>query len=549
MGGTDGDAADKENIGSQPGHTNASQQSDRLHADGPQKLSQVSHSNASQQSDRLHPGGIQKLSQDGLRQFPMTPVGRVPLADLIGNCEDPLDRSPIRSPVERVVWNHSAQSSAEPCSYMTPVTKRGKKRARSSSPPSSNKVGAIEKPAFDLQNLQASLGSPQADPALDLENRYFAKNKWVTPSRPSASAAADFMHSSSPERPEFTSSDSGKLRRTVSCGLEWPAATKRRRISRNSSQFVHKDVTTDTPRQKPRGDTTALNALLDQIQCDLPGKIADAPERSQSCPLRLSELPDTINPSSSQKVLGQDLRDANKIGEGSEPEEQQHAGASHHSQEKRSQGKTTVSSNYDDDELDIALFESIGTVVQQEPEAAPTDQADVLESRRLSNGNCSIDKLFNETTNLQRATTAVSDKVTESAAVQNFAQEGGENLNDHDNDDDDDDFDDQMFAADMEDVAKLYDEQPTPLAPEGQFAREISHIHSKSPPKPVSPIPPIQEISPRSEKQTFTTCIEVSSDEEFGEGIDFDEIAEEYDRAAQAGDLVSVGSMYQSPHR
>jgi len=106
---------------------------------------------------------------------PSTPATRLPLSDLIGNPEERLPSLNKDTPVEEnVLWQHNqTPTSSRPA--VTPARKR--KRARSSSPASSQPEPiSVTREPFDVQGLQQSLRTPQADPAADLWNRYASAN-------------------------------------------------------------------------------------------------------------------------------------------------------------------------------------------------------------------------------------------------------------------------------------------------------------------------------------------------------------------------------------
>ncbi len=168
---------------------------------------------------------------------PSTPATRLPLADLVGNAEDAAkqSRALIHSPDEHIDW-YSALSPGRSRNARTP-TSRGKKRARSSSPIHSSQTDGpaqpeAEKGPFDVQHLQSSLKTPQADPAADLWSRYAvgAATK-DTPTVVQAPRFAHLIERSSPAE-ESCAGSVGGLRRWASCGIEWPTSkAKRRKIS------------------------------------------------------------------------------------------------------------------------------------------------------------------------------------------------------------------------------------------------------------------------------------------------------------------------------
>ena len=169
--------------------------------------------------------------------YPQTPVGRVPLQELINNDGNLLEAIPNISPIERVVWNGSPQRSSQVASMLTPALRRGKRKRRPSEPVSSQLQASNHfvmdgaKAPQDL-STQALLKTPQADPVKDLWMRYSVDGPERTPI--TSAAVARFLNSSSPR-----SHDSERgLQRSLTCGSEWPtSATKRRRIDKTLTQI------------------------------------------------------------------------------------------------------------------------------------------------------------------------------------------------------------------------------------------------------------------------------------------------------------------------
>ncbi|KAI2464057.1 hypothetical protein F4781DRAFT_92827 [Annulohypoxylon bovei var. microspora] len=155
-----------------------------------------------------------------------TPVSRLAWQDLIGTGESK-EIEEDTSPNEKIGWD--MREDPQQRLKLSPVMpgKRGKKRARSSSPVSSPASHSKpHTPAVNLGKLSRALKSPHADPALELWDRFSLNgSKSVTPLGAMNSALAQIMVSSSP-RPSRTESG---LRRAISCGENWP---KRRKVER-----------------------------------------------------------------------------------------------------------------------------------------------------------------------------------------------------------------------------------------------------------------------------------------------------------------------------
>ncbi|KAF2866818.1 hypothetical protein BDV95DRAFT_583844 [Massariosphaeria phaeospora] len=158
--------------------------------------------------------GTPKLAQSKICPPPSTPATRLPLADLVGNIDDSTRHvvKPVLSPDEQLCWRGSQPVS-------TPF-RRGKKRARSSSPAAPSQ----EEPKMD--SVRRELDTPQADPATELWTRYTGNKD--TPSANKAVTFAHLINESSPRSSVQAGSVSG-LRRWASCGVEFPTSTTKRR--------------------------------------------------------------------------------------------------------------------------------------------------------------------------------------------------------------------------------------------------------------------------------------------------------------------------------
>ena len=168
--------------------------------------------------------------------YPQTPVGRVPLQELINNDGTLLEAIPNISPIEQVVWNGSPESSNRIDSDITPALRRGRRKrqpsdASSSQPQASNNFVTKRGRQPVEGNVQSLLRTPQADPVKELWNRYSVDGPERTPI--TSAAVARFLNSSSPR---CNDSERG-LQRSLTCGSGWPiSATKRRKIDKTLTQ-------------------------------------------------------------------------------------------------------------------------------------------------------------------------------------------------------------------------------------------------------------------------------------------------------------------------
>ncbi|KAG5980101.1 hypothetical protein E4U55_004396 [Claviceps digitariae] len=166
----------------------------------------------------------------------VTPITRLNWRDLIEPNGALAEEEKDASPGDTLMWNNKQDLPyAAALSPMLP--RKGKRRARSSSPMSSPAAEKATAPAVNVQRLTKALKSPHADPTLELWDRYSLSGleNTTTPTRAVNPALAQLMVSSSPKPSRDTSLRRGQdadLRRSISCGLNWP---KRRKIERSKS--------------------------------------------------------------------------------------------------------------------------------------------------------------------------------------------------------------------------------------------------------------------------------------------------------------------------
>lgn len=438
---------------------------------------------------------------NGPRDYPKTPAGRVPLKELIGNSEEQNELQSSPTPVDQVLWKHSPSNLDEENIQLMPWRK-DKKRARSSSPhleqleAVNHLVHHEERTYFDLQNLQKSLKTPQADPAGDLWSRYSLP---TTDKRASddvtSPTLANFLNSSSPQTPARYAGvqESGGLRRTLSCGLEWPvSAAKRRKVTKNLDQASTRESIGVETGQNADSDCniSRVNLLLEKLQHGF-ARSATEPERlgpSSSSPLERTST------AHSQHVS--QIAHANSLKQGLQEPGKEHASQlaapatrssqnQHTGEQSCSQGtdKTPVS-EFGSDGIDLDLLEEVDASIRA------ASLHDNKEEMHAPLENTSTPPL--EDTNVETAKDEFDDI-----------------FGDSDND---------LLAADLEEVAALYDQRGLPAISEQAASESVpgDEVHPSSAPK--------------------KACIEVSSEDEFGDDLDFEEIAVEYIRATQ-GDV------------
>lgn len=163
-----------------------------------------------------------------------TPVTRLNWSDLLEPCSQAEEDASV-SPSEKLLWNNKQDPNAfATISPMMP--RKGRKRARSSSPISSPSTDRIATPTVNVKKLAKALKLPHPDPTLELWDRYSLnghgdKSAVAGVTNP---ILAQLMVSSSPRpsRNHAAQVEQGDLRRVASCGFNW---AKRRRTEKSKS--------------------------------------------------------------------------------------------------------------------------------------------------------------------------------------------------------------------------------------------------------------------------------------------------------------------------
>ncbi|KAE9377046.1 hypothetical protein N431DRAFT_331518 [Stipitochalara longipes BDJ] len=192
-----------------------------------------------------------KLPEQVPKDVPTTPAGRLALKDLIGMGDIRREVQNI-SPEERIEWNHEKDMLPGSGSAFGGIRK-ARKRARSSSPTGSPSAQAS--PHFDPKFESTN---PKVDPGSELWGRYSLNGSNVpTPQGPSIPALAHLMHTSSPQpsKDGMAPRSTSGFRRANSCGNQFP---KRRRIGGCEGDDVFTESTTIGP--------SKLAVLIERVQ-------------------------------------------------------------------------------------------------------------------------------------------------------------------------------------------------------------------------------------------------------------------------------------------
>ncbi|KAH0537641.1 hypothetical protein FGG08_005592 [Glutinoglossum americanum] len=400
-----------------------------------------------------------------IRDCPRTPAGRLPLADLIGtNIEDVTHRDVAQeiSP-ERVFWKHITPESAAQLNPLTtpgPFIRRGK-RARSSSPASSPHTTSDIKP--DRQTLQKILRTPQADPAMELWNRYSMSSINKSTAKVPPDFARLLINGSSPHPPGTGTSPGSGLRRSLSCGIEWPTSkVKRRRtagLEVDSGDDVFFALAEDIQESPGKSKLSRVSLLVDKLHESLshPTRMVDQNGPSSSSPLpgnRDIPMFDVSSP----------LQKANRDNWVRNPGEELCTRENLLSDQDLAPGpqvpalenSSSEFGDFDDADVDMDMLNAVES-------AAITTTEATLQSR--AEGEALRKDAVHELTSIRAngiTTTQDAQKGPDESAggatVNNAMNLGGF--------DEFDDPDEDIFAADLEDIVAKYDAQRPPSARE-----------------------------------------------------------------------------------
>ena len=475
----------------------------------------------------------QRSAGKDLRDCPQTPIGRLPLSELLANGDDPRNQLEL-TPIERVLWENSPLSSSTPSS-MRPSKKR--KRAQSSSPASSSqnqssKHFAEGEPPADVQALREALKTPKADLVDDLWSRYSLHIDKRSPSTPHTLQFPPLMHSSSPA-PDLPSKDSTGLRRSFSC-IDWPTSAAKRRKWRVSSSQIEA-VTAPPNFDKPldtieKTKMSRVSFLVEKIHGHL-AKPAQRQDITSSDPSGSSPVVSNPNsPAREAPVSPQSqawVEDVVTVLSQAAMEERRSQPAVLSAEDLAELDRAEASSDYDDDDLDMGMIEALNVdIAGDESKAAEESHLGQSSSQtlRASNGN-------NRTptpTELERknASPQVNDSIDFTAVHGIKLREANPNTLISPRDEFDDD-DEDVTAAELEGVFAKYDTQRSPPTATDKARGRGQEVMIKKDGT-------LQKKRSISEKKA-PVPIEVLSDEDddFGGDSDFDQIAAECTEASQ----------------
>ena len=457
-----------------------------------------------------------------VRDCPQTPIGRLPLSELLAAGDD--SRHNVEyTPMERVLWENSPVNVDLPSSTSL---RRKRKRAHSSSPASSsqNEVSSHfpeAQTSRHVPTLPVTLRTPKADPADVLWSRFASDRR--SPSTAGGSLFPQLMQSSSPQTPGPPAQKDSGLRRAFSC-IEWPtSAAKRRKMHHNSFQRETAATFADGDHSAERSKMSRVSMLIEKMQNGLSNP-REPPTTSSSEPSKSSPTAiKTRCPVKETNSVESDSSDVDNVATGlSQAAVDEAAGAECYeasSQGLEPAGKIHVEelSEFGDDDLDLEIVEA----AKDEEERTLTDVefcAQILPKR----GDMSTSTDYQESNQnrpLIHDACQANDHEAWMQSQSSHLPARKEEL--HEDEFDEDDAGE--FAADLDDVCAKYDTQA--------FAPDISSVdvprtgdvaNSRT---IASSSVPIVKTQPPLEV--------ISDDEDFGDDSDFEQIAAECAQATQ----------------
>lgn len=399
---------------------------------------------------------------------PSTPATRLPLADLVGNEEDSrrLATKPM-SPEEQLCWRGS-----QPVNTPGPRPRK-RKRARSSSPIAASQDEV--KLAVPVEEEGA-----EADPIAEAWSQY--KGSKGTPSANKAQAFARLIGDSPRTSP--AASDVGGLRRWASCGDQFPtSASKRRRVrarigsglgqgqGQGQGQAPAGDVfnmpSSDSAVQGHGPEKSRIANILKRMQDSLPRSQVKSPEVAETSVAALDQADSPLKNRNGRHQA--ETRGMDVIEEGDEAMLFDEAQPSSSPDE------------FGSADFDTDMVEALHVATQQ---ATQRPQADISIPTEPLN---------------PAPEPPPQEAPAPPPAVADTKDEFGLDSDDEFGMDEDD------FAADLEQVASMYDTRPEVTTPDAQQVQ------------PLAPAGPVPEAAP------VVSLID-DSDDEFGD-IDPDEFA------------------------
>ena len=476
-----------------------------------------------------------------VRDCPQTPVGRLPLTELLASGDDTGRQHLNLTPIERVLWDNSPVSSDPSISRA-----KGRKRAHSSSPASSSQNETSRnfrstKPQVDLQDLQKALTTPKADPAEDLWSRY-SLNKCTaerySPTAPASFAFTQLIHSSSPQTPasHLQSKDGSGLRRALSC-IEWPTSAAKRRKLQRSGAYNNSNGglarIEGVVGMNEQSKMSRVSFLVEKLQNGLTKPPAtdeyssSEPDTSSPVVRKVNESPGRLRSPSQEGQTAIDDVVTVLSQTAVAPRDRTLLPLVLSAEEIADLEKADGSSDFGDDDLDLEMLETMDSTLKSFP-PANRDAASPKRGNTRSGADQAISSVVpkEHVQKLQlpgsaQAKSCHTERLSQVSFPSDISSSPAKAASSKPDEFDEDE--DEVSAADLENVFAQYDTQP-----QQHFTRDPDH-HAKQihviDPETEADIPRESIFGPRS---VVTTNIEVrSDDEDFGDDSDFEQIAAE----------------------
>lgn len=495
----------------------------------------------------------QRSTTKDLRECPQTPVGRLPLTDLLASGDDTSRQHLNLTPIERVLWENSPISS-EPARSR----QRGRKRAHSSSPASSSQNETSRhfggtKSQVDLEALQKALKTPKADPADDLWSRYSLNTGIAerrSPTAPTGMAFTQLIHSSSPQTPasHLQSKEGSGLRRALSC-IEWPtSAAKRRKLQWSGT---YKDSNggfariEGGPNTNENSKMSRVSFLVEKIHHGLTKRPAtdeyssSEPARSSPVARNVIESPKRLDLPSQESQTAIDDVVTVLSQTAVAPKERTPLPLVLSAEEIADLEKSDGSSDFGDDDLDLEMLESVDATLKAFSPTKEKSASPKRGKRQLGVGLAitTIDPKEHLREIHQLGSVHATSGLIETLSQVSFPSEISSSPvpaapPKHDEFDQDED---EVTAADLENVFAQYDTQPR-----HQLAK-----HQARPARPANAVLPrlAAEVPRKSifgSKPPINTEVQIlSDDDDFGDDSDFEQIAAECAEKEQVSQTLS----------
>lgn len=424
---------------------------------------------------------------------PSTPATtRLPLADLVGNVDDSSRHVilPVASPEEQLIWRGSQAVN-------TPLPRKNKKRARSSSP------AALSQEESRLDTNRPDITTPQADPVMELWSRY--TNNKGTPTANKSVAFAHLINESSPRSAAAAGSVSG-LRRWASCGVEFPASNRKKRRTHGVFQ-AEKETSEDVFSDAPSSDGVMLGQPARPNLASMVQRMRECVSKSES---RLpSQLPSSSLP----------------LPRAGEPDSL--SGSPTHRRSRDQNAGVSVALQHQSSSLAEELKEEDEPLGNQDAEDAEQTGPSPLQASRESSEDFGDDDFDTDLVDALVVSPEEADRpghstnqVASPHQPENTPQQPSQVANSPTKIGSDDEFgidDEDDFAADLEQVASFYDTRSLdPLAADPAATAEID------------PTAATENTAPAAVMNL------IDEDDEFDEDIDVDEFAAAEVAATQA---------------